>query len=114
MRKTNAIIYVRIYIYVYISKQDANKALFGQLERDFEDPGVSKPRGWSLQHIGRAHSFRTFDRGASRQSFSIYSRESPRKPNTGSNLEWHGALTGGQHPLLRISKLNPPYQTRFI
>lgn len=41
--KTNAII---LRACIYISKQDANKALFGQLERDFEDPrGYRSPEG---------------------------------------------------------------------
>lgn len=94
--------------------QEANKALFGQLERDFEDPRVSEPRGcrytpWGEPiHFGRSIEERL---GNHFQFIPEKGRKNSMR-NQVHPVPWHFHARLG--PPARNSKLNPLYQTRFI
>ena len=62
--------------------QEANKALFGQLERDFEDPGVLKPRGWSLYPLwgGSIHFGRSIEESLGNH-FQFIPEKAGKKPD---------------------------------
>lgn len=89
-----------------------------QIKRYLADSSaISKTQGYRSPEGGRYSPWGgpiRFGRSIEEQSFSIYSRESPQKTQYGNRVQPAWRFNGRPAPLARISKLNPPYQTRFI